>query len=263
MKLVKKWLFPALTCLIVAGAAALPPHLSRLRDAGQFDQVHTEALEATSLPTREAPTLVERMALYEGQYDSNHPILSFRDAAYFEDLEAQALAQTVQELLTGAGVLPNWLFREEPFDRVTAGRVLLWDPAAEEAVQEPTDFWTIEWSYYSDKSHTKSVNVTLDAETGLPIHLYVGDTNMSQWLPYKTEDLRALAERFLGLLGVEVKEVEPFGPQYDYSLDLSYTVTGTPLAFHVSRAPTAMSISLDVYGKYRDTVTDSSSAYDG
>ena len=46
MKLVRKWLFPALTCLIVLGAAALPARVSQMRDARQFGQVHTEALEA-------------------------------------------------------------------------------------------------------------------------------------------------------------------------------------------------------------------------
>ena len=168
MKLVRKWLFPALTCLIVLGAAALPARVSQMRDARQFGQVHTEALEADGLPVAQPPTLLDRMALYAGQNDASHPVLSFRDAVYFEDSEGRELADTAQALLTGAGVLPRWLFREEPFDQVTVGRELLWDPAEESAAQEPAQFWSVHWSYYSNKYHTKSIDLVLDAETGLP-----------------------------------------------------------------------------------------------
>lgn len=258
MKLVKKWLFPVLICLITAGAAVLPAHISQMRDVRLFGQVHTEHLDANPLPVREGPTLLDRMVLYSGRYDSGHPILSFRDPAYFEDSEGKKLVQTAQELLTGAHVLPAWIFREEPFDQMAAERLLLWDPV-EEAVQEPTVFWELSWSYYSNKSHQKSIDLAMDADTGLPIRLYVGDTNMSQWLPYKTKDLRALAERFFALLGVEVREVEPFGSGYDPSLNLSYIVTGTPLAFHISRHPTGLSIQL---GLNMDR-TDASSPTDG
>ena len=243
MKFVKKWLFPFLTCLIAAGAAVLPPYISRIQDAKQFGQVHAEALEADSLPAREDPTLLDRMELFV-QYSMVQPILSFRDAAYFEDSEGRELANVTQELLTGAGVFPNWLFREEPFDQVTAGRVLLWDPAGKGTVQEVSVFWELHWSYYSNKNHQKSIELTLDAETGLPIHLFVDDTNMSQWLPYETRDLRALAKRFFDLLGVEVQEVEPSGPWYVPSLNLSYAVVGTSMRFHISRAPTSLVIQL-------------------
>lgn len=258
MKLVRKWLFPALTCLIVLGAAALPARLSQMRDARQFGQVHTEALEADGLPVAQPPTLLDRMELYAGQNDASHPVLSFRDAVYFEDSEGRELADTAQALLTGAGVLPRWLFREEPFDQVTVGRELLWDPAEESAAQEPAQFWTVHWSYYSNKYHTESIELVLDAETGLPIKLFIDDTNMSQWLAYDQEALRALAERFFDLLGVGVREVEAHGPMYDPSLNLSYAVDGTSLHFHISRAPTALVVQLERVGDWTDAsdVTD-------
>lgn len=256
MKLVKKWLLPVLTCLIVLGAAVLPPYLSQMRDRRQFGQVHTETLDAGALPVRETLTFQDRIALYTGQYNSDHPILSFRDTSHFEDSEGRELANVTQKLLTGAGIVPDWVFREEPFDNVTAVRVLLWDP---EGSQEPSVFWDIEWTYYSSKAHQKSVETILDAETGLPISLYVGDTNLSQWQPYQEDALRATAERFVDLLGLEVREVEPGDPMYDPSLNLRYALEGSKVCFLVSRAPTSLTIqpALDWQG------TDASAATDG
>ena len=63
IQLVKKWLFPALTCLIVAGAAMLPPLVSQARDVRLLGQVHAELLDADALPvTAGRPQL----ALWQG-----------------------------------------------------------------------------------------------------------------------------------------------------------------------------------------------------
>lgn len=260
MKRVKKWLFPALTCLLVLGAAALPPLLSQARDARLFGQVHAEALGADALTSVRTSTLLDRMALYASRLSSDRTILSSRDYAVLEDSQQKALARSAQELLTEAKVLPGWIFEEEPFDDVTASRLLLWD--AEEAAQAPVTFWDISWDY-NIKSHQKSVNVVLDAETGLPIDLYIHDTNMSQWMAYNTDDLRALLERYFDLLGLEVQEIGLNGPMYVPSVNLSYSISGSGMVLFASRAPTDLSIQLDTNWMLRSEDGTISTGYDG
>lgn len=245
MKLVKKWLFPALTCLIVAGAAVLPPLVSQARDVRLLGQVHAELLDAKALPAAQTPTLLDRMALYASRYSSSRTILSSEDYAVLEDSQQKELAQSAQELLTEAKILPSWIFEEEPFDDVTASRLLLWDPAGPGSMQEPSVFWNVQWQYYTNKSHQKSVRAVLDAETGLPIGLYIHDTNMSQWLAYDTADLRALVERYADLLALEVQEVDLVGPRYVPSVNVSYSISGSGMVFFASRAPTDLSIQFD------------------
>lgn len=265
MKPMRKWLLPALTCLIVVGAAILPPQVSKFRDLRQFGQVHTEALEADDLPVREPATLLDRMALYSGQYSSEHPILSFRDVAYSEeDSEGIELARTTQELLINAGILPEWFSREEPFGMVIISRLLLLDPAEGNAAQEPSAFWDAEWFYDSNKKYQKSVHVVLDAETGLPIDLFVNDTNMSQWLSGETQELRLLAERFFNLLGLEAQEVDSSGAGFVPGQTLSYTIQDSPIGFDVSYGPTVLSIALRFNQWYQGgNGSDSTRGFDG
>lgn len=250
MKLLKKWLFPILTCLIVVGAAALPQYVSQSRDARLFGQVHAEALDADALPVVELPTLTDRMTLYADWFSPLHPVLSFRDygdigeeGAAFPDQEP--LVQETRELLTGADVLPNWIFEEEPLEGTVASRLLLWDPAASGTFQEPAIFWELKWSYF-DKFHSKDLRVYLDAETGLPIYLWVFDTNISQWLPYDTDHLRTRAERFFSLLGLDIREIDlDTTISENIQLHLRYSVAGTAMVFDVIRTPTALTIELD------------------
>ncbi len=251
MRRLKKWLLPALTCLIVAGAAVLPPYLSRLGDQRLFGQIHTEELAADSFPVREPLTFRERLALYAGQYDSAHPVLSFRDNGYFEEPKDKELVEAAMKQLMEAGIVSDWVFRETAFDDVAAARLLLWDPAGE-GVQEPSAYWDVEWNYHSDKRRQASVSLVLDAETGLPIHLYIGDTNMSQWLPYDTDALGAWAGRFLALLGLEFREVESAYPMFDPSLNLRYAVAESPVHFLVSRGPTSLTIQPELEDRWAD-----------
>lgn len=241
MKLVKKWLFPVLTCLIVAGAAALPPYISQMRDTKQFGQVHAEKLDADPLPAVRTSTLLDRMTLYASQLFPNRTILSSTGYSTLGDAKESALAQSAQEVLTGSGVLPAWMFEEEPFGAMRVSRLLLWDA---EDQREPSVFWDITWENYANQSHQKSVQVILDAQTGLPIHLYVHDTNMSQWMAYGTDDLRVLTQRYLDLLGLEAQEADLVGPGYVPSVNVSYSISGAGLYLFASRAPTDLSFQL-------------------
>ena len=242
MKLVRRWLLPALTCLLVLGAAALPPYISQMRDAKQFGQVHAEKLDADPLPAVQASTLLDRMTLYASRIFPNRTILSSTHYSTLEDDKESALAQSAQEVLTGSGVLPTWIFKEEPFGAMRVSRLLLWDA---EDQREPSVFWDVTWENYASKSHQKSVQVTLDAQTGLPIHLYVHDTNMSQWMAYGTDDLRVLTQRYLDLLGLEAQEVDLVGSQFAApSVNVSYSISGAGLYLSASRAPTDLSIQL-------------------
>lgn len=260
MKLVRRWLLPALTCLLVLGAAALPPYISQMRDAKQFGQVHAQALEADPLPAVQASTLLDRMTLYASRLSSNRTILSSTDYSILEDGQETALAQSAQELLTGSGVLPAWIFEEEPFGAMRVSRLLLWDA---EDKWEPSVFWDVTWENYTNKSHQKSVHVTLDAQTGLPIHLYVHDTNMSQWMAYDVEHLRSLTQRYSNLWGLEVQEVDLAGSMFVPSVNVSYSISGTGLYFSASRGPTDLAIQLDTNWTLRSGDGTISTGYDG
>lgn len=262
MNPIKKWLFPVLTALIVAGAAVLPPRISQLRDARQLGQVHAEALEADSLPAVSSSTLLDRIILYADQSSSTHPVLSSRVFGGWGKenpfQEQEPLLQATRELLTGAGVLPEYFFEEKPLERQVEARLLLWDPAASDTFQEPAVFWGLDWEYFTEL-HSRSLKVYLDAETGLPIYLCVYDTNMSQWLAYDGDRLRELAERYFGLLGLEVRQADLGWEPSVIQMELRYDVAGSDMRFFVIRAPTTLTIEPDSNWRLRAD----SGVYDG
>lgn len=261
MKLVKKWLFPVLTCLIVAGAAVLPPHISQLRDVRLFGQVQTQELAADGLPVYQPPSLGDRIELYACRLSKDRPVFSFEDSFYFEQhlQEREELTQSMEALLIEAGLIPKWVFQEDPFTDLTITRFLLWSPAEDGAVQEPITFYTIKWANY-DKRHNKLLSVDVDAESGLPIYLMIFDTNISQWLPYQVEPLQALAGRYFDLLGMDAQELGTGGSEiwraFEYELD------GTQVHYNATREPTAVTIAPDL-NWYKTGAYDATSVYDG
>lgn len=260
MKLVKRWLFPVLTCLIIVGAAVLPAQFSQAQDARLFGQVHTEELDADPLPAAQAPTLLDRIALYSSRYSSEHPILSYDRTVFFDDPEEARLMQSVQDQLIEAEVLPVLLFEVESKQ---ATQLLLWDPEQNDTFQTPSLFWRFSWSLYYDKNLQKKISVTVDDETGLPIELNIHDPGMSQWLPYDTDHLRTLSEHFFDLLGVEVQETDLDGPKYaPPSLNLSCSIAGTEMNYFVSRAPADLYIQLDITWQLRTEDGSISVSYD-
>ena len=267
MRLIPKWLLPLLTCLLIVGALLLPRYVSQTRDAPLFGQVHAEELDAAPLPTSEPPTLLDRMALYAGQISYTHPVLSFRGYDFLEeDLaspEQEPLIQATRESLTGADILPDWIFEEEPLEAREIARLLLWDPAAADTFQAPAVFWELGWSY-STKRHSKDLKVLLDAETSLPIYLWVFDTNLSQWQPYDTDHLRIWAERFFDLLDLDIQEVDyDTTMSEDIQLHLQYSLAGTDMVFRVIRGPTTLTIQPCLSrGESADT-DGGSTAFDG
>lgn len=257
MKVLRRWFFPCLACLIVLGAALLPARISEARDAAQLGQVHAEELEADSLSLRDPPDLLDRIALYARWYSHRDPILSFQDAVYEYSTAEDSIALEAQNLLTESGVLPRILFREDPFDYVLVTRLMLWNPEDGAAAQGPAIFWDITWQQHFSQSHQKSIHAVIDAETRLPIYLRVKDTNMSQWLPYRTRDLRARSEQFFTLLGLEVqvadvqtaedllRRLESFGlTDWSANSDSStsslnlFCETDAPILYRASRTPT-------------------------
>ena len=117
MKLVKKWLFPILTCLTVAGAAVLPAYISQVRDDRQFAQIHTSELNADALPVWEGPSLLERLELYASWHTRSDIIPSFQTVPDGEDPANVELAVRVLEqaldYLTQAGILPDNLHQHD------------------------------------------------------------------------------------------------------------------------------------------------------
>lgn len=262
MKLMKRWLFPVLTCLIVAGAAVLPRHVSEVRDARQFGQIHAEGLAADGLPVYDPPSLIDRLTLYSHRGYAAHPVLSFEDNFYFEDFpqKRDELMQSVEDMLIEAGLIPEWVFREEPFTSLSASRLLLLDPAEGSSIQEPTAFYILSWANY-DKRHNKHLTVHLDAESGLPVYFNIFDTNISQWLPYQVEPLRALAGRFFDLLGMEAQELGSGGAAEVWHA-FGYALTGTEVRYDVTRAPTAVTIDVD-RNWYRTGTSGTTDSYNG
>lgn len=261
MKLIRKWLFPVLTCLLVAGAALLPQYVSQTRDQRQFGQVHAEELSADALPIYESLNLTDRIMLYCEYSTYQIPILSFRDGSYFYDApqEKEALKQSVQDQLTQANLLPAWFFEEAPLPNLQIERILLWDPEEEGPWQEPSVFFRLLWSN-NDKSHGKHLAVITDAETGLPIRVSVFDTNMSQWLPYDLDHLRIWAERYFDLMGWEAQETSNPSEVWE---GLGYLLTGTAIQYGADRQPTTVTVEPDFNWLLRTDAISDSSVYDG
>ncbi len=270
MKLVRKWLFPALTCLIVLGAAALPPYLSQLRDARQFDQVHTEALEADGLPVAQPPTLLDRMELFANhQYSPGDSILSSNTGTYTDSSSKAEQALALRRLLTGQGIIPEFFFEEytgstdEAFEYCGIQRLLLWDPAGEQGVREPFRYYLFAWNDY-ETYHSKSLSVDVDAETGLPIQVLVYDTDIAQWCPYSRDALDGAAFRFFEMMGWTVWEdvvpMEPPEPENKF-FQLCFAIPDTDLYYWFTHGPTTLNITLNPMGD-RETGSGSS-AFDG
>ena len=208
MKLVKKWLFPILTGLIVIGAAVLPPYISQVKDNRQFAQIHTSELNADALPVWEGRNLLERFELY-ARWSTDHSeiIPSFQTVLADEESENVELAEQVltQALncLAQAGVLPAYLL-EFPLEPTSIYRILLWNPANSMSSQEPVEFWRVTADFGNG-----SLWMTVDSESGLPMTLSLSDPNMAQWLLYKDPNtLLNMAERYFDLLNLEAWLVE-------------------------------------------------------
>ena len=234
MKLVKKYLFPILTCLIVAGAVVLPPYISHIRDYRQFfRQIHTSELDAEALPVWEGRDLLERLELYARWHTLSDIIPSFQIGPDNEDPENVKLAeQTLSQALNHlarAGVIPDSLLKF-PLEHAGITRILLWDPADSMNSREPLEFWSVtaDWG-------DGSLWITVDSESGLPLVLNIYDPNMAQWLSDKAPDtLPNLAERFFDLLDLEAEMVETDIPLDAAAWNLYFVIEGTEIRYWVT-----------------------------
>lgn len=209
MKLVKKWLFPVLTCLLVAGAALLPQGVSEARDAKQFGAVHAETMAADRLPVQdqEPPSLTDRIDLYLRWLGLQEAIPSFRTPASISEQEAAEMAGVVLDMLISGQVLSEQVLMDEEtgdlrrLEVTYCYYILIWDPEKGAAQQEPHAIWELSADLGSSSG---SLWMTLDAETGLPLYIQLYDPNMDQWLsPKDPGALPTAAENFFDLLGLE------------------------------------------------------------
>lgn len=238
MKLVKKYLFPILTCLIVAGAAVLPPYISQVRDNKQFGQIHAEELNTDILSIREPPDLLERLELYARWCTPAETIPSFQNPETDVDLAEQALERLVQ-----ANVIPGHLFWDS-VEQADATRLLLWNPTDSMGSQTPIEFWRVK-VYLGDRS----LSMDLDSESGLPLHLNLYDPNIAQWLQYKDPDaLPDLAQCYFDLLGLEANLVDAGAVSETAPWERQFTVEGTDLCYRVAFNGTTLDISVDQSG---------------
>lgn len=165
MKLVKKWLFPILTCLIAIGAAVLPPFISQAKDSRQFAQIHASELNADALPVREGRTQLERLELYaRWNTDRSEIIPSFQTSIEMELAEAELAGQALT-YLTQADVIPAYLLLS-PLKYTSMDRILLWDPKDSMSSQEVAEFWRVAADF--GNCH---LWMTVDSESGLPLTL--------------------------------------------------------------------------------------------
>ena len=241
MKQVKKWLFPVLTLLIVAGAAALPPYISKARDAGQFGQLHAEVLEADALPVREPPTLLERLELYARWRTPSETIPSFQSPVVDGTLPETALREALL-CLAEAEIIPNEL-AERIFDYTNMDNVLLWDPTDSMSGQEPVPIWCISGGLNPGQG---SVSIDLDAGSGLPLQLSLYDPYMAEWLSYKDPDaLPELGRRYFDLLGLEAELLELDDDVGKTPWERRFSVQGMGQSYRISFNATMLDISLD------------------
>lgn len=249
MKLVKKWLFPILTCLIVAGAAVLPPHISQVKDGQQFGQIHSSELNADALPVREAWDLLDRLGLYACWYTNSEIIPSFQTPEADVDLAEQTL-----ERLVLANVIPGHLLWDS-VEQADAKRILLWNPTASMGSQTPVEFWRIK-AYLGNRS----VSMDLDGESGLPLHLNLYDPNMAQWLQYKDPAaLLDLAQDYFDLLGLEVNLIETGVVSETAPWERKFTVERAELCYRVAFNGTTLDIGLNQSGA---DIYDASNSHD-
>lgn len=255
MKLMKKWLFPVLTCLIVVGAAVLPQRVSQARDARQFGQVHTEELEAETLPAYEPPSLLERMELYARWSVRAETIPSFQTPAMYEEnsQETQDLARQALDRLAQAEVIPSKLLSSD-LAITSMDHILLWDPAVSIAHQDPVEFWAIMADFGEGSFWAR-----LDGESGLLLEISLYDPNMARWLTYKDPNtLPELAGRFFGLL--ELEHTETDAPAAEAPWERMYRVEGSEIIYRLSFNATMLNISLEYNGANQ---SGGSSGYDG
>lgn len=252
MKRLQKWLFPVLTCLIIIGAAALPARLSQARDARQFSQIHAEELTADSLSLRESPVLTDRMALFAGQYSAEHPVLSYELPMEEEELRI-TLTLDIRHKLEESGIFPRNFFQEFEEDPLIFTQILLWDPEKKSVFREPVAFWRVEWRYFEPK-HSKRLSLVVDGKTLTPVSLYVSDTNLAQWLPYKMNNLQNLAERYFSLLDWEPgrdigdpREVKTAGQRALY-----YSMADADILFALFHMPTSLTIQPELIEEVTD-----------
>ena len=249
MKLVKKWLFPILTCLTVAGAVVLPPYISHIRDNRQFfGQIHTSELDAEALPVWEGRDLLERLELYArwstDQVGYREIIPSFQSTLFTENPADAELAEQVLDqaldYLTWAGVLPAYLF-EFPPEHIGMTRVLLWDPDSMSG-RNSAEYW----SATADFGENCHVWIVIDGESGLPLTLSLSDPNMAQWLVYQDPNtLPDLAERFFDLLDLYVEMEETDIPSDASPWERYFYIKGTAIRYRVSFNATILDISFE------------------
>lgn len=229
MKLVKKWLFPVLTCLIVMGAAILPPYISQVKDNRQFAQIHTSELNADALPVWEGWNLLERLELYARWHTDHSEIIpSFQTVPDGEEPENVELAVRVLEqalnYLTQAGIIPDYLF-DFPLEHPNITRILLWDPDSIGS-REPMVFWEV-WADLGEGD----LYVIVDSESGLPLTLNLFDPNMAQ-LSYKNPGiLPNLAEQYFDLFGLKAEMVETDLPSDTDPWQRYFVIEGTEIQF--------------------------------
>lgn len=256
MKLVKKWLFPVLICLVVVGAVALPQRISEARDARQFGQVHTEELAAEGLPAYEPPSLMDRLELYARWRIPSETIPSFQTPVipYDEDSgQSENLARQALDRLAQAEVIPAHLLNSS-LTITSMERILLWDPAVSVGRQEPVEFWVV-MADLGDGSFWARI----DSESGLLFELSLYDPNMARWLTYKDPNtLPELAGRFFGLLELEYTETD--APAAEAPWERTYHVEGSDIIYWVSFNATMLNISLEYNGANQ---SGGSSGYDG
>ena len=254
MKLVKKWLFPILTCLIVAGAVVLPPYISHIRDNRQFfGQIHTSELDAEALPVWEGRDLLERIELYArwstDQVGYREIIPSFQSTLFTENPADAELAEQVLDqaldYLTWAGVLPAYLF-EFPPEHIGMTRVLLWDPDSMSG-RNSAEYW----SATADFGENCHVWIIIDGESGLPLKFSLSDYNMAQWLSYKDPvTLPVMAADFFGLLGLEAQMSATILPSDTAPWEYGFVIEGTEIEYWIVFNATMLDIKFGVAGWY-------------
>lgn len=127
MRILRRYLLPLLTALVVAAAILLPPYLSRLGDQKRMNEIHTETISGDRLSVK-STTLRERIYLLyrwqNGELEAiTQPLSTYELQTKIQPMVYQSVDALYQAVPHLAGVLEGiWA----P-DGITGNRLLLRD----------------------------------------------------------------------------------------------------------------------------------------
>ncbi len=173
MRILKVWILPCLTALVVLASAVLPQWLSRLGDQRLLGSVHTEEMAAENGLAFRTPDLLERLEMATAwSYDTGTLSVFTQEVS---DESGELAEQVLAELrsLADSGVLPEELVLDET-PNIQGLRVFLRD----RETGLSTSFWCLD-----GKGTDMALYIVLDVESGHAVRLDFSHPALRKYAP--------------------------------------------------------------------------------